>query len=67
MTDYTTYLGFDHLEKLNTATSLSFDCETTGLKPEVGGLRLLQFGSAATKNRGCCRPIYSVGKGTGAA
>lgn len=49
MTDYTTYLGFQYLEKLNTATSLSFDCETTGLKPEVGGLRLLQFGSAARK------------------
>ena len=49
MTDYTTYLGFQHLEKLNTASSLSFDCETTGLKPEVGGLRLLQFGSAARK------------------
>ncbi len=49
MTDYTTYLGFQYLEKLNTAASLSFDCETTGLKPEVGGLRLLQFGSAARK------------------
>jgi DNA polymerase I-like protein with 3'-5' exonuclease and polymerase domains len=49
MTDYTTYLGFQYLEKLNTATSLSFDCETTGLRPEVGGLRLLQFGSAARK------------------
>ena len=44
---YTTYLGFEHLEKLSTATSLSFDAETTGLKPEVGGLRLLQFGSAS--------------------
>ena len=49
MTDYTTYLGFEHLEKLYTASSLSFDCETTGLQPEVGGLRLLQFGSAARK------------------
>ena len=46
---YTTYLGFEHLSKLNTATSLSFDAETTGLRPEVGGLRLLQFGSAARK------------------
>ena len=49
MTDYTTYLGFEHLEKLYTSSSLSFDCETTGLQPEVGGLRLLQFGSAARK------------------
>ena len=49
MTDYKTYLGFEHLSKLVTASSLSFDCETTGLKPEVGGLRLLQFGSAARK------------------
>ena len=49
MTDYTTYLGFQHLEKLYTASSLSFDCETTGLKPQVGGLRLLQFASAARK------------------
>ena len=49
MNDYKTYLGFQHLEKLNTATSISFDCETTGLKPQVGGLRLLQFASAARK------------------
>jgi DNA polymerase I-like protein with 3'-5' exonuclease and polymerase domains len=49
MTDYTTYLGFEHIEKLNTATSICFDCETTGLQPEVGGLRLLQLGSTARK------------------
>ena len=49
MTDYKTYLGFEHLEKLNTATSLCFDVETTGLQPEVGGLRLLQLGSTARK------------------
>ena len=46
---YTTYLGFEHLSKLNTSTSIAFDCETTGLQPEVGGLRLLQFGSTARK------------------
>ena len=49
MTEYKTYLGFEHLEKLNTATSICFDCETTGLQPEVGGLRLLQLGSTARK------------------
>jgi len=49
MTDYKTYLGFEHLEKLNTATSICFDCETTGLRPDIFGLRLLQFGSTARK------------------
>ncbi len=49
MTDYTTYIGIEHLEKLNTATSICFDCETLQLKPEVGKLRLLQLGSTARK------------------
>ena len=49
MTDYKTYIGFEHLERLNTATSISFDSETLQLRPEVGKLRLLQFGSAARK------------------
>ncbi len=49
MTDYKTFIGIDHLEKLNTCTSLSFDTETLQLQPEVGKLRLLQFGSTARK------------------
>lgn len=46
---YNTYIGFEHLKKLSTASSICFDCETTGLKPKTGGLRLLQFGSTARK------------------
>ena len=46
---YNTYIGFEHLEKLNTATSLSFDVETCQLQPELGKLRLLQLGSAARR------------------
>ncbi len=49
MTDYTTYIGIEHLERLNTATSICFDCETLQLKPEIGKLRLLQLGSTARK------------------
>ena len=46
---YTTYIGFEHLEKLNTAISLSFDVETCQLQPELGKLRLLQLGSASRR------------------
>ncbi len=46
---YTTYIGAEHLEKINTCTSLTFDTETLQLQPEVGKLRLLQFGSTARK------------------
>ena len=49
MTEYKTFIGFEHLSKLNTATSICFDCETLQLLPEVGKLRLLQFGSTARK------------------
>jgi len=47
MTDYTYYFGIQHLEKINTCTSISFDCETLQLRPEVGKLRLLQLGAKA--------------------
>jgi len=47
--EYKTYFGFEHLEKLNTASSISFDSETLQLKPEYGKLRLLQLGSTARK------------------
>ena len=49
MPDYQTWIGFEHLEKLFTATSLSFDVETLQLQPEEGKMRLLQLGSAARK------------------
>ena len=49
MPDYQTFIGFEHLEKLFTATSLSFDVETLQLQPEYGKMRLLQLGSAARK------------------
>ena len=49
MTDYQTFIGFEHLEKLNTATSLSLDTETLQLQPEFKKLRLLQLGSTARR------------------
>ena len=49
MPDYQTFIGFEHLEKLFTATSLSFDVETLQLQPEYGKMRLLQLGSAVRK------------------
>jgi DNA polymerase I-like protein with 3'-5' exonuclease and polymerase domains len=49
MTDYQVFIGFEHLEKLNTASSLSFDVETLQLQPELGKLRLLQLGSTARR------------------
>lgn len=40
----TNYLyGIEHLHTLANATTIAFDCETTGLQPVFGGLRLLQF------------------------
>ncbi len=47
MSNYTTYIGFEHLHRLNTAVALTFDVETLQLQPELGKLRLIQFGSAA--------------------
>jgi len=38
-----TLYGIDNLEKLATATTIAFDCETVGLQPERGKLRLLQL------------------------
>ena len=35
--------GLEHLQTLQNATTVAFDCETTGLQPKFGGLRLLQF------------------------
>ena len=35
--------GIEHLGSLDTATTIAFDCETTGLQPVFGGLRLLQL------------------------
>ena len=46
---YKIYEGLDHLHLLNTAHTIAFDTETTGLKPTRGGLRLLQFGCKASK------------------
>jgi DNA polymerase-1 len=37
--------GIEHLHTLFNATTVAFDCETTGLQPIFGGLRLLQFGA----------------------
>ena len=47
--DYTTYIGLEHLDKVSTATSICFDCETLQLRPEMGKLRLLQLGSTARR------------------
>ena len=49
MSEYTTYIGVEHLRRIDTATSICFDCETLQLQPEVGKLRLLQLG-AKTRN-----------------
>jgi DNA polymerase I-like protein with 3'-5' exonuclease and polymerase domains len=38
-----TYFGVQHLPTLENADVVAFDCETTGLKPVAGGMRLLQF------------------------
>ena len=46
---YKIYEGLDHLHLLDTATTIAFDSETTGLKPTRGGLRLLQFGCKVSK------------------
>jgi len=35
--------GLEHLHTLQNATTIAFDCETTGLQPKFGGLRLLQL------------------------
>ena len=35
--------GIEHLHTLQTALTVAFDCETTGLQPKFGGLRLLQL------------------------
>ena len=37
------HLGIEHLDLLEDADLVAFDCETTGLQPTNGGLRLLQF------------------------
>ena len=47
---YTTYFGVEHLDKLFRATTIAFDTETLQLQPEVGKLRLLQFGAESTKS-----------------
>ena len=49
MSEYTTYIGVEHLRRIETCTSICFDCETLQLQPEVGKLRLLQFGSQVRK------------------
>ena len=49
MTDYSIYIGFEHLHRLHTCASLSFDVETLQLQPEYGKLRLIQFGCTARK------------------
>jgi DNA polymerase I-like protein with 3'-5' exonuclease and polymerase domains len=35
--------GIEHLHTMFNATTVAFDCETTGLQPVFGGLRLLQL------------------------
>ena len=47
---YTTYFGVEHLDKIFTATRIAFDTETLQLQPEMGKLRLLQFGAESTKS-----------------
>ena len=37
--------GIEHIGSMQNATTVAFDCETTGLQPKHGGLRLLQFGA----------------------
>ena len=49
MSEYTTYIGVEHLHYLATCTSICFDCETLQLRPEFGKLRLIQLGSAVRK------------------
>ena len=49
MSDYKVYFGIRNLAKVNTCTSIAFDCETLQLKPEIGKLRLLQLGSRARR------------------
>jgi len=39
------YQGFRHLELFHGAKVIAFDCETTGIQPTFGGLRLLQLAS----------------------
>jgi DNA polymerase I-like protein with 3'-5' exonuclease and polymerase domains len=38
-----TNFGVQHLPTLENAAVVAFDCETTGLQPVAGGMRLLQF------------------------
>ena len=47
--NYTVYYGIEHLNRLNTSVSISFDTETLQLQPEKGKLRLIQLGSAVSK------------------
>ena len=42
---YKIYHGVEHLDKLGTALDIAFDTETLQLQPQLGKLRLLQFGS----------------------
>lgn len=37
--------GIEHIGSMQNAATVAFDCETTGLQPVVGGLRLLQLGA----------------------
>jgi DNA polymerase-1 len=39
------YQGFQHLTRFRDAKVVAFDCETTGIQPVFGGLRLLQLAS----------------------
>lgn len=43
--DVKVYIGFEHLDKVQTAGSICFDTETLQLQPERNKLRLLQLGS----------------------
>lgn len=47
--DFTVYRGIEHLTHLDTAVSITFDCETLQLQPERGKLRLLQLGCKVRK------------------
>ena len=49
MTEFTVLQGLENLDKIDTSVELAFDCETTGLRPVRGGLRLLQLGCLARK------------------
>jgi len=58
---YKIFHGIQHLDKIETATSVCFDTETLQLQPERGKLRLLQLGSGA-RNTVVLIDCFDLGK-----